>query len=185
MPLNDLAIPVFETERLILRGFRESDFEALYAVVTDPVVRTHMHGPHPTREDIWTRFLKNLGMWVLRGYGLWAVEDKASGDFAGMTGIFEVKREMTPRMDDFPEAGWTLAPRFHGRGLATEAMGAILAFTDATLADPRLYCIVASTNTASRRVAEKLGFQPSHQTPYEGVVTDVLLRIPNKPIEYR
>jgi RimJ/RimL family protein N-acetyltransferase len=178
MAISDLHIPTLETERLILRAHRESDFENMLAAWQDPAVVLHLHGQPMSREDAWGRFLKNFGMWALRGHGLWAVEEKASGAYAGTLGTFVVKRDMIPRVDDMPEAGWTLASQFHGQGYATEAMQAGLAWTDEKLSNPAMFCIVAETNYASLRVAEKCGFRPWHQTVYEGAITLVLKRPP-------
>jgi RimJ/RimL family protein N-acetyltransferase len=172
----DLAIPTLETERLILRGHRESDFEAMLAIWQDPVVQHHFPGKPMSREDAWGRFLKGLGMWALRGYGFFAVEEKASGAYAGMVGSFEARREISPRIDDLPEAGWSLAARFHGRGYATEAVQAALGWTERHLDYPEMFCIVATANVASLRVAEKCGFVRSYETVYEGDPTLVLKR---------
>jgi RimJ/RimL family protein N-acetyltransferase len=178
MSIADLAIPVLATERLILRGHCEADFEAMCAIWQDPVVVRHFHGKPQTREDIWAKLLKGFGMWALKGYGMWAVVDKQTGDYAGTVGTFEVRREMVPRIDDLPEAGWTLAPRFHGRGYATEAMRAALAWTDAKLGHPAMFCIVAPANSASIRVAEKCGFECWYETTYQDDPTLILRRDP-------
>ncbi len=176
MPITDLKIPVLETPRLILRGHRREDFDSMVSIWQDPAVVRHFHGAALSREDIWGRFLRGFGMWALNGYGLWAVEDKATGDYAGTVGCFEVKRNMTPPIDDMPEAGWTFASRFHGRGYATEAMQAGLQWADTTLAGQAMFCIVAPENTPSIRVAEKCGFKPWYETTYQDAPTLVFQR---------
>lgn len=180
MPHSSVSIPTLETARLVLRGHREDDFEAMVAIWQDPIVRKYFHGPALTREDVWARFLKNIGMWALRGYGLWAVEEKASGTYAGAVGIFDVKREMTPPIEGMPEAGWTITPRLHGRGYATEAVQAALSWTDNNLINPSLFCIVAPANVPSLRVAEKCGFLHCYEILYEGEPTMVLKRAPGE-----
>lgn len=181
-PMIDLAIPTLETERLILRGHREADFENMLAMWQDPVVQRHFHGGAMSREDAWTRFLKGLGMWSLRGYGIFAIEEKASGAYVGMTGAFEVRREMEPRIDDLPEAGWSLAARFHSQGYATEATRAALAWMDRALGGPAMFCIVVPENVPSIRVAEKCGFVRSHETIYKDEPTLVMMRPPQAGI---
>jgi RimJ/RimL family protein N-acetyltransferase len=178
MSIADLAIPTLATERLILRAHRESDFEAMLAVWQDPVVRRHFHGGPMSREEAWGRFLRNFGMWAVKGYGVFAIEEKATGEYVGTIGTFEVRREMTPRIEDMPEAGWTLAARFHGRGFATEAAKAALGWTDERLGNPAMFCIVAPANTASMRVAEKCGFKSWYETTYQDEPTLVLRRPP-------
>jgi len=178
MAISDLNIPVLETPRLILRGHRREDFDSMVPIWQDPAVVKHFHGRAMTREDIWGRFLRGFGMWVVNGYGLWAVEDKATGAYAGTVGAFEVKREMTPSVEDMPEAGWTFAARFHGKGYATEAMQAALKWTDTALKHPAIFCIVAPENTPSLRVAEKCGFKPWYETTYQEHPTLVFQRPP-------
>lgn len=176
MAISDLFIPVIETPRLILRGHRLEDFPVMVAIWQDPIVVRHFHGEPLSREDIWSRFLRGFGMWLVSGYGLWAVEEKATGAYVGTVGIFEVKRDMKPPIDDMPEAGWTFASRVHGKGYATEAMMAALAWTDAKLGNPRMFCIVAPENAASIRVAEKCGFTPAGETTYKDERTLLFLR---------
>jgi RimJ/RimL family protein N-acetyltransferase len=178
MSFTDLAIPTLETDRLILRGPREADVEAMVAIWQDPVVMAYFHGKPLTRQDIWARFLKGLGLWALRGFGLFAIEERATGAYIGTAGAFEVKREMIPRIEDMPEVGWTLAARFHGKGYATEAVRAALAWTDEKLGHPEMFCIVAPANEASVRVAEKCGFRHLYETIYEEVETLVMKRRP-------
>ncbi len=178
MAISDLAIPVLETPRLILRGHRLEDFNAMVAIWTDPVVTKHFHGRTLDREDIWARFLRGFGMWAVCGYGLWAVEEKSSGAYVGTVGAMEVKRELDPPMDGVPEAGWTFASHVHGNGYATEATRAALAWTDAKLGNPRMFCIIDPANLASIRVAEKCGFRLWRETVYKEAATLILLRQP-------
>lgn len=178
MPISDLSIPVLETERLILRGHRLQDFDAMVAIWTDPVVTKFFHGAALTREDIWSRFLRGFGQWLVMGYGLWAVEEKATGAYVGTTGTMEVKRQMDPPMDGTPEAGWTFAARAHGRGYATEATRAALAWMDAGFSRPRMFCIIDPENASSIRVAEKCGFRLWRQTTYKEAATLIFLRQP-------
>jgi RimJ/RimL family protein N-acetyltransferase len=183
MMATDIPIPRLETPRLILRANRFEDFEAMVAIWTDPAVRRHFHGDPLTREDMWSRFLRGFGMWAVMGYGAWAVEEKATGDYVGTVGTFEVKRGIDPALEGMPEAGWTLTPRVHGRGYATEAARAALAWTDAALGYPCLFCIIAPENLASIRVAAKCGFRPWRETVYKDMPTLIFLRESAAPPE--
>jgi RimJ/RimL family protein N-acetyltransferase len=174
----NLNIPILETPRLILRGHRLSDFEAMVAIYSDPVVLKHFHGRALSREDVWSRLLRHAGHWAAFGYGLWAVEDKESREYIGSVGTFEVKRDMDPPLEDMPEAGWTLASRVHGKGYATEAVRAALAWTDEKLGNPQMFCIVAPANAASIRVARKCGFRYWCDTVYKTEPTEIFLRGP-------
>jgi len=171
-----LDIPVLETPRLILRGHRLEDYEAMVAIWTDPIVRKHFHNRPSTREDVWAQLLRHFGCWSALGYGMWAIEEKQSGEYVGTAGVFEVKRDVDPAVKDMPEAGWTLASRVHGRGYATEAMSAALAWIDERLGCPGLFCIITPGNVPSIRVAEKCGFSPFKETIYKGEATLVFVR---------
>jgi len=175
---TELHIPTLETERLLLRGHRLEDFEAMVALYADPLVTAHFHGRTLTREDVWSRLLRHAGHWAAIGYGVWAVEEKQTRAYAGAVGVFEVRRDLEPPLDDMPEAGWTLASRFHGKGYATEAARAALAWSDEKLGRPKMFCIVALANLASIRVAEKCGFRYWRDTVYKNEPTQVFLRGP-------
>ena len=62
------------------------------------------------------------------GFGHWAVEEKASGDFIGDLGFADFKRDIQPSIQGLPELGWVLASRAHGKGYATEAVRAAIAW---------------------------------------------------------
>jgi RimJ/RimL family protein N-acetyltransferase len=174
MTAIDLKIPVLETPRLILRGHEVEDFDAMVATMSDPLARKFIHGPTLTREDYWAKLLRQFGCWAALGYGMWAVVEKETREYVGTVGIFDVKRELDPALDGIPEAGWTLAVRCHGKGYATEAMRAALAWIDDR--HPRLFCIIDVNNAPSIRVAEKCGFRPSGETVYKEEPTLIFVR---------
>jgi len=176
MIARDLNIPILSTPRLILRGHTLEDFDKTVEIWTDPLVRRYFHGPALTREDLWGKFLRQFGMWAVMGYGSWAVEEKETGAYIGIVGVFEVKRDIKAPLEGMPEAGWTLAPRAHGKGYATEAARAALAWTEARLGNPRMFCVIAQGNKSSIRVAEKTGFRPWLETTYKDELTLILLR---------
>ena len=181
MAAINFTIPVLDTPRLILRGHRIDDFEAMVAIWQDPEVMHHFHVTGLSREEIWGRFVRSFGMWAVSGYGFWAVEDKATGEYAGIAGIFDGKRELVPAVPAYmPEAGWVFARKFHGKGYATETMQAALHWADKALGRPAMFAIVAPANTASIRVAEKCGFKPWYDTIYHDHPTAVLQRAPKK-----
>lgn len=156
------GIPVIETERLILRGHRPGDFAACAAMWADPAVVRHIGGKPFTEEEVWARLLRYAGLWAWLGYGYWAMEEKATGMFAGDMGLADWKRHIDPPLDA-PELGWILASPLHGQGLATEAVRAVLAW-----ASRRTTCIIHPGNLASIRVAEKCGYRKTGHTDYKG-----------------
>lgn len=158
--------PVLETPRLRLRAHRADDLDALHAIWSEPEVYRCIGGEPATRQDVWMRLLRYGGMWPMLGYGFWAVEEKASGALVGDLGYADFQREITPSLDGMLELGWVLTSSVHGRGYASEALAAILAWGDGYLGTHRAACIIAPDNAASIRVAEKAGFRPWCDTTF-------------------
>ena len=104
-----------------------------------------------TRAETWRSVAGALGHWVLRGYGLYAVEEKATGHFIGRIGL--IFPEGWPGL----EAGWLLARHSWGRGYATEGARAVIEMAYRDLAATHLISLIRPDNAASIRVAEKLG----------------------------
>ena len=160
--------PRIETERLALRAHRADDFDACARLWADREVVRHIGGTPSTRDQSWLRLLRYPGLWSLLGYGYWAIVDKASGAYVGEAGLADFKRAMSPAIEGLPEVGWIIAPKYAGRGVATEAVRAILAWADAALDAPQTVCIIDPSNTASIRVARKCGFEGPQNARFGG-----------------
>jgi RimJ/RimL family protein N-acetyltransferase/N-acetylglutamate synthase-like GNAT family acetyltransferase len=158
-----MTVPEFHTERLRLRGHRLDDFDAFAAIWADPVVNRYFGNPLSI-EDSWTKFLRYTGHWAMRGFGFWALEEKATGRYAGELGFADFKRGIVPPLPEVPEAGWVLASWAHGKGFATEALRPVLEWIDSRA--PRTVCVIAGDNSASLRVAEKCGFRETGRAVY-------------------
>lgn len=139
-----------QTERLVLRAFRAEDLDAYAGMCADPDVVRYVGTPF-SRAESWLHIATMLGHWQLRGYGMWAVEERDGGAMVGRIGFYEP--EGWPGM----ELGWMLARSHWGRGLATEGAHAALAFAFGVLRKPHVISLIRSENAASLRVAEKLG----------------------------
>ncbi|MGD0525389.1 MAG: GNAT family N-acetyltransferase [Polyangiaceae bacterium] len=150
--------PILDTERLRLRPHRAEDFADVAATWADPVVVRHITGRPSTPEESWARLLRYAGLWPLLGFGYWAVEERATGRYAGEVGFADFRREMVPALEGAPEAGWVLASWAHGQGFATEAVRAALSWGDAHLPSRRTVCIIDADHAASVRVAGKCGY---------------------------
>jgi RimJ/RimL family protein N-acetyltransferase len=172
---SPIDIPTVETPRLRLRSHRREDFPACISLWADSDVARYIGGRPLTREEVWARFLRYAGSWHWLGFGYWAVEEISSGQFIGELGYAQNERTFDPPLvlldgggRTMPEVGWVLAPQFHGKGYATEAVLAALTWGDAHLAASRSFCIIHPDHSASIRVAEKCGFvefsRPSYQT---------------------
>ncbi|PTW55792.1 RimJ/RimL family protein N-acetyltransferase [Breoghania corrubedonensis] len=162
------AIPELESERLILRALRGDDFDAYAAMWADPQVTRYIGNVALTREQSWTRFLRQAGAWVHLGFGYFALIEKVTGDFVGEAGLQDLHRDIEPSIEGMPEAGWVLARHGQGRGLAVEAMRAVLGWADRPRGLERTVCIMDDDNAASRRVAEKLGYRAYAASHYDG-----------------
>lgn len=165
------SIPRLETERLVLRGHRAEDFVDCTAMWGDPEVTRFIGGRAFPRDEVWTKLLRYVGHWAVSGFGYWVLEDKRTGRFVGEVGFADFKREMQPSIEGTPETGWVLAPWAHGRGLATEAVRAALAWGRTHLPSQRTVCLISPENLASIRVAEKCGYREFHRTTYKGQPT--------------
>ncbi len=160
-----LSAPILVTERLTLTGHAASDLEDCAAMWTDPRVYATIGGQPRSREDVWIRLLRSIGQWTLFGYGSWIARGTKTGCLVGELGLIEARRALTPSLDDTPQArktfgpevGWTLTGDSQGQGYASEALAAILAWTDARIS--RTACIIDSVNAPSIRLAERLGYR--------------------------
>ena len=141
-----------ETERLLLRQFRNDDHAAYAEILADPEVMRYI-GTGTTLNPIesWRAMSAVLGHWTLRGYGMFAVEVKETGELAGRVGFLD-----PPGWPGF-ELGWLLSRRNWGRGYATEAARACLAYALGPLGRERVISLIRPGNDPSIRVAERLG----------------------------
>ena len=143
---------ILETERLRLRVFRDDDLDAYARICADPEVMRYLGDGKPlTRDDAWRQMAWILGHWQLRGYGLWAVEERATGTLIGRIG--HINPEGWPGF----ELGWMLGRAFWGRGYATEGARRALEFAFAELKQRHVISLIRPDNTPSIRVAERLG----------------------------
>ena len=149
MTIGAIDIPVIETERLILRAPAARDLPALYGFYDSE--RSSFVGGPMSHELAWRQLGLEIGHWVLRGYGRWTVEEKATGATAGMVGIFNP--------EGWPEAeiGWDLFEGFEGRGYATEAALATRGFAYGTLGLKTIISLIKPANLASAGVARRMG----------------------------
>lgn len=161
-----VPIPVLQTPRLVLRGFGPDDFEGFAALCADAEVMRFM-GPPVGRAEAWRLLATIVGHWSLRGHGLWAVEERATGAFLGRAGLWNP--EGWPAL----EVGWALRREAWGKGYATEAGRAALDWAFAALGAEHVVSLIHPANARSIRVAAKLGERREGRYFLNGVALDV------------
>jgi len=149
-----MPAPILRTERLILRPWRESDFAPFRAMNADPAVRQYFPGTLTAAQSdaSASRIAQHLAD---HDFGFWAIEVPGVADFIGFTGLMVpgFEAHFTPCV----EAGWRLAEPYWGKGYATEAARAALAYGFGTLGLEEILAFTVPDNARSRRVMATLG----------------------------
>ena len=140
------------TERLVLRMFRESDLDAYARMCADAEVMRYIGDGHTlSRDEAWRNMALIIGHWQLRGFGLWAVEERRTGVLVGRVGCWQP--EGWPGL----EVGWALTGEFWGKGYATEAALQAIDFAFNHLGQDRVISLIQPENSDSIAVALRLG----------------------------
>jgi RimJ/RimL family protein N-acetyltransferase len=168
--------PTIETERLILSGHTLDDFADSAAMWGDAEVVRFIGGRPFGQDECWARLHRYVGHWATMDFGYWVVREKATGQFMGEVGFMEGMRELEPPFEGAPEIGWALVPRGQGKGYASEAVRAALAWGEAKWGKARTVCMIAPDNTASMRVAQKAGYREYARTAFKGAPVVLLER---------
>ncbi len=145
---------MIETERLVLRPWREADKAPFAALNADPEVRRYFPSVLTRAEsDASAEWI--MGHFERHGFGFWAVERKTDGAFLGFNGLGHL------RDDDvlFPavEIGWRFAREAWGHGYATEGARAALAYGFETLGLDEVIAYTARGNARSEAVMRRIG----------------------------
>jgi RimJ/RimL family protein N-acetyltransferase len=162
-------IPTIESERLIFREFKqERDFEA-YAnfYATD---QTKFYGGPLDRSLAWRAAAAMMGHWVIRGFGTWAVEEKVTGEFCGMIGLWHPEgwpeREIT----------WSIVPEKQGKGFAYEGALRVREYAYNELGWDAVFSCISEGNAASIGLAEKLGAKLARKEEHPNRSTFLIYR---------
>lgn len=164
---------VCETSRLILRQFTMDDLELLVALHSDPEVSRFLGGVR-TPEQSRQRLLEWIAEYKEYGYSKWAVVLRTTGELIGRCGLSLEEVEGT---SDW-ELGWTFARGHWGHGYATEAAAAVRDYSFDRLGLPRLISLIRPGNSASVRVAERLGMAFQRLVEWNGSPAHMYLAIP-------
>jgi RimJ/RimL family protein N-acetyltransferase len=141
------------TERLIMRSWRESDLAPWAAMNADPEVRQYL-GRLLTFEQASAWVLNFQDDLDRHGFGFWALEVRASGEFIGFTGLQTVDEEMP---FTGVELGWRLARPAWGHGYATEAALAAAGYGFAVMGLPEIVAVTTAGNLRSQAVMRRIG----------------------------
>jgi len=152
-----------ETERLLLRPFRDADREAFAAINADPRVNHWFGGPvdRPASDASLDQANAHIAR---HGYGLWAAEHKPDRRLVGMIGLNRI--EAGPPLGPIVEAGWHLSPDYWGQGLAVEGARAAIGWGLARLDVAEIIATTALANLRSQGVMHRAGMVPQPQRAF-------------------
>lgn len=155
-------IPLLNTERLLLRGWQDSDLEAYASLRSDADLMALVSGGCRTEEQARAEFQDAIDHWDRLGYGTFVAVEKHTGAPVGYAGLWH------PDDLDEPELCWSLFPGHTGKGYATEAADAALIWAATDLGLPPLMSFVHPDNGPSHAVALQLGAQRQADTTFRG-----------------
>lgn len=152
-----------ETERLVLRDWREDDLDALHGINSDPLVMATI-GPLQDRETTRAGLGRLMARTVNDGHTLWALERKSDGRMIGFCGV--VRGTVPPIVGQF-EIGWRLASDCWGQSYAREAAEASLSWFAVNRPGQRICAITLTSNVRSRGLMERLGMRRDPNMDFE------------------
>jgi RimJ/RimL family protein N-acetyltransferase len=142
--------PVLETDRLILREWRESDLANFSKFKMDKDAARFVTALE-TVGDCWREMAYFAGHWLLRGFGNWSIELKETGENIGQCGPYY------PQQWPEPEIGWAIFPQYQRQGYGYEAAMESLRYARSVLGWSTAISLIANENAPSIALAQKLG----------------------------
>lgn len=165
-PLPD--VPHIVTDRLLLRGFEQRDVKPYTVMMADPDVNRYLSSGAPLSPiEAWRQLAMLAGHWMLRGFGIWAVEERSTGQLIGRVGCFDP--EGWPGF----EIGYVLAKPAWGKGYALEAARASLDYARNVLDRDDILSVIRPANAGSIRVATTLGATRGETIEFFGAPADL------------
>ncbi|MBI3526011.1 MAG: GNAT family N-acetyltransferase [Betaproteobacteria bacterium] len=155
---------VTETPRLLIRSLAPDDAPSLVHVLGDAEVMRFSIKGVCTLEDIRQFIQRAMSSYAERGYGQWALVDKASSSVIGYCGFGPLIIDEEQQI----EIGYRLARRYWSQGLITEAASSVLAHGFGQLGLDTVIAVIQPENIGSVRVAEKVGFRSFKNSRYHG-----------------
>ncbi|MEO0536372.1 MAG: GNAT family N-acetyltransferase [Cyanobacteria bacterium P01_A01_bin.123] len=159
----DFLVPEkLETERLILRQFREEDWKDLHQYYADAIATKYTVGRAFSEGETWRTMCGMIGHWQVRGYGPYTVEAKVSGKVLGPVGFWY------PNDWPSPEIKWALAPQYWGQGFASEAARAVQQVGRQYMPDTSLISFIHGENLPSIHLAVAIGAKFEKEVEFRG-----------------
>jgi len=153
---------LIETERLLLREITLDDKEELFKLHSDPEVQKYTGEPLVESIEEMEKAIKaRISDYEKYGFGRWATILKNEMQFVGWAGLAYL-----PEFDEI-DLGYRFLPEYWGKGIATEASHAILAYGFDQLKLRKIIAIAMKENKASFKVMEKVGMEFDKFAPYE------------------
>lgn len=146
---------MIETERLLLRGWRDADVEPYMHALNTPAVRRHL-GPLQSRDEVVAAVRRMQALEAERGFCFWIAERRSDGLLLGFCGLKLVNAAGTD-LTGTHEIGWQLREEVWGQGYAREAATAALDFAFDRLTAPEVVAFTVAGNTASWGLMQRLG----------------------------
>ncbi|WP_261567722.1 GNAT family N-acetyltransferase [Frankia gtarii] len=156
------AIPTLTTKRLVLRPLDNADIPGFVEIWSDPEFTRYIGG-RSDPDSVWPAMAGNIGCRALTGVGPWAAVERSTGSLVGRAGLLwtEAGRPGVEASRPGVEAGWFIRRDRWDRGYAREAASAAIGWAFAQRPDlDEVVAVILSDNTASVRVAERLGMTP-------------------------
>jgi ribosomal-protein-alanine N-acetyltransferase len=155
---------IAETRRLRLRELVPADAGRMFEIYSDEATMAFMGPPPGSVEEEAANIARHAEDYYRRkGYGLWAVVERESGQIIGRCGLLQFELRSEPQT----ELSYLLARPHWGNGYATEAAGAVLRFAFDVLPVDSLFALIQPGNLPSIRVAERLAFQRAGDVEYK------------------
>ena len=164
----DYLIPEkIETQRLVLRTFKEDDWIDLHQLYSDPKCTQYTIQRTLTEGESWRTMAGMIGHWQLRGYGPYAVEEKSTGKVLGPVGLWY------PNDWPEPEIKWAISRAFWGQGYASEAARAVKQMAANYVQEISLISLIYSENERSIKLATALGAKFEKEIEFRGFVAHI------------
>ena len=154
-----------ESSRVLLRGWKESDLAPWIALNLDPENLKYFPRTY-SAEESRASFLRIRDLLNENLLGLWAAEQKSTGEFMGFVGLMH---HNIPGISCMPchEIGWRLDKQYWGKGYATEAAKVVLSYGLNELNLKEIFSFTAKGNLPSINVMRKIGMRERPELAFE------------------